>query len=509
MSFQISLPVSLPPILRNQVSAPPVYTPAAAPPATPGWISDWMELLLSKVASGNLGPTVTTRWLFLAANMVYNSYQFVTSGKLPVDISYWQSYEKGRLIEGVENIPGLESWMEIACQYFFPILIRDWMGQPLTSAEVDVLKAKHVPLRPIATDSMSALQSLLYTYMINRDADGWRDTFNFSGTLPNGVNVIYADNTVDQNLSDILPAPTKWTPLSLGGKTKKYLTPEWGTANKGILSDAKFAELLAAANELYPSDQQYLNEMQEVSDVTANLTPQQKMIAEYWAGGPSSVTPPGMWMVMMDVVIRSNGLTLYQEIKNYVVLASGLYQSGICAWRLKRDHMQARPVQMIREMKYMSPIHQSWNDKVLGQYWLPYQTADFVTPPFPDFVSGHSTFSMSSAKLFCCLLQSDQIVLKNPMITLPIINKFSPILEDNTVNFSINSVFLLPKCSEVQPGVEPITGVSLGWSTWTDMAQSSGRSRIYGGIHVESSNQAGLYLGRLIGDQVWEKLKGL
>lgn len=508
MSFQISLPVSLPPIMRNQISSPPVviYNPPSTPPSTPAWISDWMELLLSKVASGNLGPTVTTRWMFLAANMIYNSYQFVTSTKLPVDVSYWQSYDKGQL---VDTIPTLESWMEIACGYFFPILIRDWMGQPLTNTEVGELKAKHVPLLPIDMSSMAVLKSMLSNYMINRDADGWRNTFAFSGTLPNDANVIYADNTVSQELAIILPAPNKWTPLSIGGKTKNYLTPEWGTANKGILSDAKFAELLAAANELYPSDQQYLNEMKEVSEVTTSLTSQQKMLAEYWAGGPGTVTPPGMWMVFMDVVIRSNGLTLYEEIKNYTILASGLYQAGICAWRLKRDHLQARPVQMIREMEYMSAISQSWNDKVLGQYWLPYQTLDFVTPPFPDFVSGHSTFSMVCAKLFCCLLQSDQVVLRNPMITLPIINKFSQILENNTMNFSINSVFLLPKCSEVQPGVEPTTGVSLGWSTWTEMAQSSGQSRILGGIHVESSNQAGLYLGRLIGDQVWEKLKNI
>lgn len=504
MAFQISLPFVVSPVMLNMGSqAIAAHTP---PPATKAWISDWMELLLSKVADGRLGPTVTTRWMFLAANMIYNSYQFVTPSKTPVDMSYWQSFDKGQII--TNDLTLLQSWIEVACQYFFPILIRDWMGIPLSDEEVNAIQSGHTPLSPVNQASMSQLRTLLDEYIINRDDDGWRDTFTFSGTLPNGSNTISADNSENQNLN-LLPEPKKWTPLMLAGKTKRYLTPEWGTANKGILTDSKFAELLAAADELFPSDTQYIREMQQVAAITASLTSEQKMVAEYWAGGPGTVTPPGMWMVLMDVVIRSNGLTLLQEIKNYTILAAGLYQAGICAWRLKRDHLQARPIQIVREMEYMSSISQAWNNKTLGQYWLPYQTLDFVTPPFPDFVSGHSTFSMASAKLFCCLLQSDQVVLNNPMITLPIINKFSPILQDNTLNFSINSVFLLPKCSEVQPGVEPTTGVSLGWSTWTGMAQSSGASRIYGGIHIESSNQAGQYLGRLIGDQVWDKLKGI
>lgn len=513
MSFQIHSNTVFPPIARNQIAFPqpviPVPVIPTPPPATPAWISDWMELLLNKVAVGKLGPTVTTRWMFLAANMVYNSYQFVTSGKVPVDMSYWQSYDKGVYIPSSnEGIPELESWMETACQYFFPILIRTYMNRPLSEAEVNVLKAKHSPLVAINGVSMTSLKALLSSYMSARDLDGWKNTFTFSGTLPNGSNVIYADNSVDQDLNT-LPEPTKWTPLKFGSSVKNYLTPEWGTANAGVLSSAQFTELLAAANELYPTDSQYMDEMKDVAQVAANLTPQQKMIAEYWAGGPGTVTPPGMWMVLMDVVIRSNGLTLVDEIRNYTIVAAGLYQAGICAWRLKREHLQARPVQIIRELEYGQAIDQAWNSQVLGQYWLPYQELNFVTPPFPDFLSGHSTFSSTCCKLFCYLLESDQVVLKNPSITLDIINKFSPILEDNTVNFSINSVFLMPKCSEVQVGVEPPTGVSLSWPTWSSMANSSGQSRIFGGIHVESSNQAGLYLGKLIADKIWNKFKSI
>ena len=80
----------------------------------------------------------------------------------------------------------------------------------------------------------------------------------------------------------------------------------------------------------------------------------------------------------------------------------------------------------------------------LGRYWLPYQELNFVTPPFPDFVSGHSTFSSTSAKLFCYMFGTDIIDLTNPSINNDIINYLSPILEnkDNfnkTIKFSIRS----------------------------------------------------------------------
>jgi hypothetical protein len=200
-------------------------------------------------------------------------------------------------------------------------------------------------------------------------------------------------------------------------------------------------------------------------------------------------------------------LGLVNEIKNYTVICSGIYQSSICAWRLKRDHLQARPIQKIRQYENGKDIHQSWNEKILGQYWLPYQELNFVTPPFPDFVSGHSTFSTSSAKLFCYLLGSDVITLKNPVINNNIINYLCPSLT-NTLNFSLNNFFIMPSTSLVENGV-PSTSQHLNWICWTEMAKSSGKSRIYGGIHVESSNQGGLYLGTMIADKLWKTFSTL
>lgn len=477
------------------------------------WISDWIELLLKKVAQNKLGPTVTTRWLFLATNIIYNSYQFITSNKSPVDTEYWTSTKKGKISLDPNYS---QSVIEKACQYFMPILINTYMNpvHPVTQDELNVLINKHIPqtsFSKINNTSFNSLKTLIDSYLLARDNDGWKLTTTFDGTLPNDGNIIKGDNSENQNLNT-LPYPNKWTPLSLNGSTKGYLTPEWGTKNKGIVSDDDYKELLDNTNELFPSDSQYESEMKDTAQVTANLTDEQKILAEFWAGGPGSVTPPGMWVVFLDIVIRSNKLNYLNELKYYTILCSSLYQSSICAWKLKREHLQARPIQKIRQYEYGNVLDQEWNNQTVGQYWLPYQELNFVTPPFPDFVSGHSTFSMSSAKILCYLLGTDTINLNNPVITNDMVNLFSPVVT-KTANFTLNNIFIFPHTSLVhkdgQPSTVPSTAINLNWNCWTDMARSSGKSRIYGGIHIESSNQGGLYLGSMIADKIWNLFKDI
>jgi hypothetical protein len=504
MSFRVSSGLSTTNIARSfnvaVAKTPPIpYVPKH-------WISDWFELLLKKISLNKLGPTVATRWLYITSSAIYNSYQYITKNKTPIDNEYWTSTQKGVLSTDLNYI---ESWIELSCRYFLPKLIKNYMNltiSPLTDDEVNQVITLHSPLVNINTTSLNKLKLLLDNYLQHRDSDGWKLTTTFDGTLPNGTNVIYADNSQDQNLNT-LPQPNKWTPLQFGASKKNYLTPEWGTKNKGILSDDDFKELLDTTDQLFPSDSQYESEMKETQEITQNLTNEQKVVAEFWAGGPGTVTPPGMWVVFLDIYLRSNCISLLTEIKSYSILCTGLYQSSICAWRLKRDHLQARPIQKIRQYENGNPLSQPWNNQILGQYWLPYQELNFVTPPFPDFVSGHSTFSSSSAKLFCYLFQTDTINLKNPVINNDILQYLSPVLT-NTVNFSLNNTFIFPDTSTIEDGV-PSTAINLNWNTWNDMARSSGKSRLYGGIHVESSNQGGQLLGSNIADKIWNLMKNI
>lgn len=474
----------------------------SSPNSTPSlfWVTQWMELLLQNVAIGGLGPTVTSRWLFIAGNMVYNSMQFLC-GNMYVDQQYWTF--NGRATYNYE----LQSFIERACQYGFPLLMRTYMGLNVDQASIDALVLAHKPLAPLPENktNFELLLSYISQYLAARDGDGWKNTFTFNGTLPNGALSIDASNTVSQDLNILLPQPKAWTPLMINGVRKNYLTPEWGTANKGIIPDADWAVLLNNALALYPSDSAWATENQQVEELYKNLNTEEKMLAEFWAGGPNTVTPPGMWISFCTMVVRSNGLTVSDEIKLYTLIGTGLYQAGISAWYLKRQKMQGRPIQMIREAYYNQQI-MSWNGSIQGQFWMPYQLSNFVTPPFPDFLSGHSTFSATSARLLMYFFGNDTIVMKKPVNSI-LIPYFSTIFNTNqAINFVLNDVFIYPGKSEIQPGTVPLSGISLSWNRWSDMAKSSGESRIYGGIHVESSNQAGLLLGNQLGDYLWNSI---
>jgi len=504
MSFSISSGISVTNLSRNFSVSP---YPLPSPPSIPNyWVSDWVELLLKKIAVNKQGPTVASRWLFVLTTALYNSYQYITAEKTPLDYEYWKSSEKGSL---QTDLTYVRSWVERSCQYFVPKLIKDYMNLtlvPLTDSEVAGIIASHTPLININEQSFTSVKRLLDNYLRERDNDGWKLTTTFDGVLPNGNSVIYADNNQSQNLGE-LSQPNKWTPLQFGASKKNYLTPEWGTKNKGVLPDSDFIELLDITNQLFPSDTQYEYEMKQVQEITEKLTAEQKIIAEFWAGGPGTVTPPGMLVVFLDIYMRSNAVDLLKEIKSYVTVCTALYQASICAWRLKRDHLQARPVQKIRQYEYEKPLVQSWNTKKEGQYWLPYQELNFVTPPFPDFVSGHSSFSSASSKILCYLFETDTINLKMPVINNNIVQYLSPVLT-MTKNFSMNNIFILPNRSTIENDALQ-TSVTLNWNTWNDIARSAGKSRLYGGIHVESSNQGGQLLGSNIADKIWNMMKNI
>jgi len=465
------------------------------------WSSDWFELLLKKIAIAKLGPTVTSRWLFIAANCVYNALFFNANVMQSVDAEYWGGINNNNKAISINDMQAI---VEQACQYAFPLLIRTYMNLPLTNEEVDVLVRLHTPIEPVNPSDLENLRVEISSYLAARDGDGWKLTTTFNGSLPNGSNTIDVTNISSQNLNN-LPQSLSWTPLSFNGATKRYLTPEWGTVNRGVIPEADWQAILGNALELFPSSADFIQEMRDVQTVTANLTERQKMIAEFWAGGPGSVTPPGMWMVFTDLAIRSNELSLSQEIRLYTLIATGLYQAGISAWRLKRDKLQARPVQMIRELYYQQQI-KGWNSSISGEFWMPYQTSDFVTPPFPDFVSGHSTFSATSARLLFHFFQNDVITMKKP-VNCDIVQYLTPMLKSSqNVNVTLNDMFIYPHRGIIEPSV-PRSGISLEWTRWSDLAKESGESRIYGGIHVESSNQAGLLLGRQLGDYLWNMMK--
>lgn len=104
--------------------------------------------------------------------------------------------------------------------------------------------------------------------------------------------------------------------------------------------------------------------------------------------------------------------------------------------------------------------------------WMPYQASNFVTPPFPGYISGHSTFSRSAAEALTEFTGSAWFPGGIDIETIPA----------GWLKF------------ERGPAVD----LHLEYATYFDMADDAGLSRIYGGIHPRADDLP----GRIVGDNV-------
>jgi membrane-associated phospholipid phosphatase len=195
--------------------------------------------------------------------------------------------------------------------------------------------------------------------------------------------------------------------------------------------------------------------------------------------------PPGHWDLFAEFVSARDRHTLDDDAKLFFALTNAIFAAGIAAWDTKRVFDSARPVSAIPYLLQGKRIR-SWGGPGLGTVtmdgseWIPYQPSTFPTPPFAEFISGHSTFSAAGAAILRLWTGSDRF-------------RYS-------VTFPAGS-------SKIEPGVRPAAPVTLSWPTFTVAANEAGISRRYGGIHFKTADLVGRFVGELVGRLAWEKAK--
>lgn len=263
------------------------------------------------------------------------------------------------------------------------------------------------------------------------------------------------------------PSPVRdvnhWQPLiSNDGKPQNFLLSHWALVKPFALTYASQFRPEAPFNT-NENQIEFRRQAEEVFSISQLLTPEQKAIAEYWADGPGTITPPGHWCEIAQY-ISDTSCRDYSEancIKLFFALSNALLDASIACWDCKRKFDSVRPITAIRTLLRRS----DWNS------YIP-------TPPFAEFVSGHSTFSRAAS-----------IILKN----------FT-----GSDEFGAAGVFEKGS-SQIEPG-KPEEDIQLSiWETFTAAAQEAGMSRILGGIHFKRGNEDGLKLGEQVGNCVWDK----
>jgi uncharacterized protein DUF6851/vanadium-dependent haloperoxidase-like protein len=270
--------------------------------------------------------------------------------------------------------------------------------------------------------------------------------------------------------------PNRWQPLPTpDGAGQRFLVPHWGLV-------VPFA--LRAGWQLRPRpprrlpERGFLVQAEQLLADSARLTDEHKVIAEYWADGPGSETPPGHWCLLAQDVSARDGHGLDEDVRLFFALTGALLDAGVACWDAKRTYDSVRPVTAIRFL-FAGREVLAWGGPGLGprpirgEEWQPY----IATPPFPEYVSGHSTFSAAAATVLARFTGSDRF---GASVTIP------------------------AGSSRVEPGTTPAGDVTLSWPTFTDAAVQAGRSRRYGGIHFRDGDLVGQALGAMVGARAFE-----
>jgi hypothetical protein len=238
--------------------------------------------------------------------------------------------------------------------------------------------------------------------------------------------------------------PGVWVPTPPG--FLPYLLPQWGFVRPfAMSSSSQFRPPGPPALD----SQQYAADYEEVKQLGAAVgstrTADQTEIALFWADGAGTETPPGHWNSIAQIIGAARGTTLEENTRLFALLNIAMADAAICSWDAKYTYHFWRPVTAIAfaepQLNWMSFI---------------------VTPPFPDYTSGHSTFSAAAATVLPLFFGTED---------LP---------------FTTGSDFL--------------PGVFRSFSMCQEAAEEAALSRIYGGIHFRSASEDGLQAGSSIGE---------
>lgn len=309
----------------------------------------------------------------------------------------------------------------------------------------------------------------------------------------------YADTTgyapQNQAMSALLPAapsaiafPGRWQPLTYlnsahEAATPAFICPHWNCVTPfALISGDQFRPAIAPQ---HPLSQGYLDQARHVMEIQTRLTPEQKVIAEYWADGPNSELPPGHWTEFAAYVASRDKLDLDQTVKLFFALANAIFDASIATWDAKVAFDYVRPVTAIRHL-FRGKTIQGWAgagkgiQEIQGEAWRPFQVDSFPTPPFAEFTSGHSGFSMAAATVLKCFTESDDF----------------------------GFYYVQDQALKADPDAD-VTGILLHWPTFTSAARQAGESRLYGGIHFYEGNVVGLDIGERVGLAVFKKARAL
>ena len=454
-------------------NAPPL--PRAGPYVT-SVVVKWNEVALQAIRDTHPGPPMVARQLAIVDTAMYDAWAAYDpiavgtrlGGTLRRPPAERQDVEKNKAV----SFAAYRALVDL-----FPTQAMAF-GSLMTTLGYDPSDASTDVTIPSGIGNVAAQALVKF-----RRHDGANQLGDLGGSGP------YADYTGYHavNTPTQINDPNHWQPLCVpqivSGPCveQKFVGAQWGNvAPFALTSVMQFAP--ASGPEVAGSPG-YLAQAQQILDYSANLTDTQKVVAEYWANGPRTELPPGHWTLFGNFVSQRDKHDIDADAKMFFAMSNAIFDASVACWGGKRVYDSVRPITAIHYL-FKGQMVRAWagpgkgTQLIDGSAWNPFQASTFVTPPFPEYVSGHSAFSAAGAE----------------------------ILRDFTGSDAFGASYTaLAGSSAVEPGTTPATNITLSWPTFSAAADEAGISRRYGGIHFEQGDLRARALGRAVAANAWAK----
>jgi len=272
-----------------------------------------------------------------------------------------------------------------------------------------------------------------------------------------------------------------------------------------------------------------------------------RALAEFWADGPKSETPPGHWNVIANTISDQLGSNLRiggkgaavdrleWDVELYLALNGAVHDAAIAAWGLKGRYDSIRPISMIR---YLGGLGQSSDPKrpSYNREGLPLVPGliELITPETTRPGERHAALRGHEGEIAIrawagnpkdpkaqtggvrWIRAVEWVPYQAPTFVTPAFqgyisghSTFSRAAAEVLTGFTGSAFFpgglseWTIKAGSLKTEAGPAQPVTLEWATYYDAADQAGISRLYGGIHISADDLTGRRIGSQCGKDAW------
>ncbi|MEG4986494.1 phosphatase PAP2 family protein [Microcoleus sp. BR0-C5] len=380
-------------------------------------VIEWNGVMLNAVRTSNTPPPLASRNMAMVHAAIYDAVNSISKKYSPYQVNI--------------DAPAGTSAEAATAAAAHRVLLSLYPAQAATFNEVYASSLAKITDGKAKQDGIALGQQVADQIISSRSTDGITKVVQYTPKTDPGSWV----PTPPAFAAGLAPQWAEVTPFAMTSGS------QFRPPGPPALDSAKYAEEVNYVKEIGKSD-------------SLTRTPDQTVIAKFWANGAGTFTPPGHWNQIAEEAATLTGQSLEDSARLFALLNISLADAAISCWDAKYQYNLWRPVTAIRQADTDNNP-----ETTADPLWTPLLT----TPPFPEYTSGHSTFSGAADPVMSSVFGSDYGFADRG---------------DRSVN------------------------TLRTYQNFSEAADESGMSRLYGGIHFMSANVNGLSAGRNVGNYV-------